>query len=359
MPRLREQVPEGNRAVGEVEPERRLVRQHAIRCSCFAGADLPPRSAIANAAATRTRSLFTGRTQPEAVAPTNALRTETVARLVSCSEEDRAGARAVAAVAAVVSAIALARAAGPAWPGGLDADVVQVAPIFAEKCAGCHTLGGIAPFSLRNARTARRHANGILVMTQLGRMPPWMPGHDSPAYLGQSQRILTNRRRRELIARWVQRRGTDRRRAAGQAVGEKTTSPGRTMARAHEVLLPEPSRRRLDDYHCFVLEPRLAAGRVRDERRHEAQRAPIVHHVILFEASGRNAVDARQLNAARVARAGHASAALGSPRRGRTRDSASNDRLGAPPWISAWVPGPHDEDTPPGTGVLVTRARRS
>src|ERR1044071_1503138 len=67
----------------------------------------------------------------------------------------------------------------------------KVAPIFAEKCSGCHTPGGIAPFSLLSAQSAKAHANGILVMTKLGRMPPWMPGHDSPDCLGQSRRILT------------------------------------------------------------------------------------------------------------------------------------------------------------------------
>ena len=108
-------------------------------------------------------------------------------------------------VAVVVSAIAAgsrdtrptARTATPTW--------AAVAPVFAEKCAGCHTPGGIAPFSLRSAQSAKAHANGILVMTQLGRMPPWMPGHDSPSYLGQSRRILSTaekagRRRRKRNA---------------------------------------------------------------------------------------------------------------------------------------------------------------
>ena len=62
----------------------------------------------------------------------------------------------------------MSQAAAPGW--------AAVAPIFAEKCSGCHTVGGIAPFSLTSAKAAKAHANGILVMTQLGRMPPWMPG---------------------------------------------------------------------------------------------------------------------------------------------------------------------------------------
>src|SRR5205823_14193874 len=36
-----------------------------------------------------------------------------------------------------------------------------------------------------------------------------------------------------------------------------------------------------------------------------------------------------------------------------TADAASSDRLGAPQWISAWVPGHTTNDTPAGTGVLL------
>jgi mono/diheme cytochrome c family protein len=259
----------------------------------------------------------------------------------------------VAVVAAVVSAIALAsrgqgplaREASPTWS--------KVAPIFAEKCAGCHTPGGIAPFSLRNARTAAAHAKGILVMTKLGRMPPWMPGKDSPAYLGQSRRILTPAEKR-LIARWVQggaRVGAGR---PVEPVGEKTSAPGRTMVLAPtRPYLPKAAVAGFDDYHCFLLEPRLAEDAFVTSAVVRPQRASIVHHVILFEASGQNAIDARKLNAAS---GGTGWTCFGGPGLSETRptaDSASNDRLGAPPWISAWVPGHTTNDTPPGTGVLV------
>ena len=88
-----------------------------------------------------------------------------------------------AAAAIAVGAVAIAAGAGDSRPDALAAGPTwrDVAPVFAEKCAGCHTPGGIAPFSLRNARTAAAHADAILVMTELGRMPPWIaawvPGH--------------------------------------------------------------------------------------------------------------------------------------------------------------------------------------
>jgi mono/diheme cytochrome c family protein len=238
-----------------------------------------------------------------------------------------------------------ARTAAPTW----DA----VAPILAEKCAGCHTPGGIAPFSLRDARTAAAHADGILVMTKLGRMPPWMPGHDSPAYLGQSRRILTPAEK-NLIARWV--RGGARLGAGRSVVPPPVgdNAPGTTMTLTpSKSYLPKAAVGGLDDYHCFLLEPHLAQDAYVTSAVIKPQQATIVHHVILFEAAGDNAVDARRLN---DASGGNGWTCFGGPGLSETHPSAgsaSNDRLGAPPWISAWVPGHATNDTPPGTGVLV------
>src|SRR5919199_1418652 len=91
-----------------------------------------------------------------------------------------------------LAALALAALAAAAGFGGRSSPPPpDVAPLFAEKCAGCHTTGGIAPFSLTSARSAARHAQEILAMTQIGAMPPWPPGSDSPAYVGGTTRVLT------------------------------------------------------------------------------------------------------------------------------------------------------------------------
>ena len=190
-------------------------------------------------------------------------------------------------------------------------------------------------------------------MTQLGRMPPWMPGHDSPAYQGQSRRILTTAEKR-LIASWV--RG-----GARIGIGRSVTpppngsnAPGTAMTLAPaKPYLPKAAVGGLDDYHCFLLEPNLAHDAYVTSAVIKPQQAGIVHHVILFEASGDNAVDARRLN---NASGGNGWTCFGGPGLSETHPSvgsASNDRLGAPPWIAAWVPGHATNDTPAGTGVLV------
>ena len=260
---------------------------------------------------------------------------------------------AAAATVAFVAAIAsgsrgsrpVAVTAAPTW--------ADVAPIFAEKCAGCHTSGGIAPFSLTTARSAAAHASAILALTQYGRMPPWMPGPDSPPYLGQSRRVLSAAER-DLIAAWVHRGARIGGGGSIVPIGEGSNAPGTpvTLAPAR-AYLPKAAVGGMDDYHCFLLEPHLTQDVFVTRAVVRPQQGGIVHHVILFEAAGENAVEARRLN---HESGGNGWTCFGGPGLSETNpdaDAAASDRLGAPQWISAWVPGHTTNDTPAGTGVLL------
>lgn len=115
---------------------------------------------------------------------------------------------AVAAAAGGLAAAAPALRAAPAAPAATEAKPAaptyrDVAPILLGKCAGCHMRGGIAPFPLTSAKDAIPRAKLILAVTQTGSMPPWMPGRDSPAYIGETQRKLTAKEK-ETIRLWVQ-----------------------------------------------------------------------------------------------------------------------------------------------------------
>jgi len=101
---------------------------------------------------------------------------------------------------------AAATAAGAAAGAGAAAAAVptykDVRPILLQKCASCHMQGGIAPFPLASAQDAAARAQLIYAVIRSGAMPPWLPGKDSPAFIGQDRRILTASEKR-TIEQWV------------------------------------------------------------------------------------------------------------------------------------------------------------
>lgn len=104
-------------------------------------------------------------------------------------------AAATAAAAGVTDAGAgAAAAAGPTYK--------DVRPILLQKCASCHMQGGIAPFPLTSAKDAAARAQLIAAVVRSGAMPPWLPGSDSPAFIGQDKRVLTAQEKR-TIEQWV------------------------------------------------------------------------------------------------------------------------------------------------------------
>ncbi|HKX47503.1 MAG TPA: hypothetical protein VJM06_02480, partial [Gaiellaceae bacterium] len=106
---------------------------------------------------------------------------------------------------ALVPAAAIPLAA-VAMSGGTPSFTREVAPIIAEKCAGCHQAGGIAPFPLVTSKQISTRAALIGAAVQALVMPPWPPGRRSPAYVGQAARTLTAQQRATLVA-WATKGG--------------------------------------------------------------------------------------------------------------------------------------------------------
>ncbi len=235
----------------------------------------------------------------------------------------------------------------------------DVAPILDSKCASCHRLGGIAPFALVTAADAKAHAAGIVRMTTAGLMPPWMPGSDSAAIIGRDRRRLTTPELATL-ARWSAAGGpagdpADRHTMPSPGAG--LSGPGRTITLTPtKAYAPHAAGGGIDDYHCFLLDPKLKQDAFVTAALIEPQRTGIVHHVILYEAAGPQGAEATQLNSAHL---GQGWPCFGGPN--LPVDAASPgaiDRLGQPPWIAAWVPGHTTNALPKGTGVLVHRGAK-
>jgi hypothetical protein len=225
--------------------------------------------------------------------------------------------------------------------GGRGTTYADVAPILNAKCAGCHSVGGIAPFPLTSASDARAHAELIKAVTQARAMPPWPPARDSKPFVGQSQRQLTSKEL-DLIARWVD--GGARGGSGAVAVPPKPRLAKGLVLQPRHAYLPQPEVG-FDDYHCTLLEPKLSRSRMVTAAHVLPGRPDIVHHVILYELRPADVPAARALNAAS---GGNGWTCFGGP--GVGEDDIDHSR-----WLGVWVPGKTNDAFPPGTGMSLPK----
>ena len=168
----------------------------------------------------------------------------------------------------------------------------HVAGILETHCTKCHAEGGIGPMPLVSFEDAKTHAGAIAHETRTRHMPPWLPDTSACAELRHSRALPEPDIR--ALERWAEL-GAPEGRPEDHHRAPAVTSTFRALAATPDrVAVPDeayaPKRGRTDDYHCFVLDPKLD----RPERVIGLRIAPglpaVVHHVLLFEVRA-NALD--------------------------------------------------------------------
>jgi hypothetical protein len=252
---------------------------------------------------------------------------------------------AVAVLAAVVVAAVVLRDESEAAPSFAR----DVAPILRDKCAGCHQVGGIAPFSLESAPTARKRALAIAAQVESRRMPPWLPAEASPDYVGEGERTLSEGEI-ETIVGWARSGG----RIDGRALDapKRGGMPVRDGERTVELRLPRAytPAGETDDYRCFLLDPALKEDAFVTSALIRPGAPAVVHHVILFRASPDQVGEAERLDA------GHAG--QGWRCFGGTGLSVGVGALADAGWIGAWAPGSDAVRYPAGVGSALAAGSR-
>lgn len=207
----------------------------------------------------------------------------------------------------------------------------DVQPILQRSCQGCHTAGGIAPFPLTTYDEARAFAAPMSGAVQARRMPPWMPAADCQHFQG-ARTLLQDEI--DTIYSWA---------ADGAQPGDERDAPPSMLPAV--VALPwvdatlepgadfTPAAKLTTDYHCSLLDPRLAQATDLIGYEVIPGARQQVHHVLLYPA---DAAEAQALDAKDAAPGWTCFGGPGTSRTGM---------------IGAWVPGMPPINYPAGTGI--------
>jgi len=234
-----------------------------------------------------------------------------------------------------------ATAAAPTWFG-------DVKSIVDGRCAGCHRLGGIAPFSLTSFEAARTHRTEVADAVSRRLMPPWHAQRGVRRYLHDPSLTAAQV---SAIVRWA-KAGAPRGDAAHAKPALASVAPAMTRVdrriRLAQPYTPKGWLPGGDDYHCFVVP--WTGDRTRYVTGFNAIPgvSKEVHHIIVFVATP---TDAATVDGWDAAEAGPGYRCYGGA-------SAVGARTIPVRLLAGWAPGLAGGDFPAGTGIEVPPGSR-
>ncbi len=211
----------------------------------------------------------------------------------------------------------------------------DVLPIVQSACQGCHTDGGIAPFTLKTYADAKQYATMIKSEVENRLMPPWLPKAGCGEFVDDRH---LNDDQIAIFTKWVETGSAEGDPADAPSVGTKQQG----LASVDATLMPksvytpigDPSDpKKLDDYHCFVVDPALTKDKylVGFEVLPGVTRE--VHHVLLYPATKADVMKASN----------------NQPDAGWT--CFGGPGTGGSAILGGWVPGMVANKFPAGTGI--------
>jgi hypothetical protein len=208
----------------------------------------------------------------------------------------------------------------------------DVLPVAQRRCQGCHTAGGIAPFSMDSYAGVKNWFTQIAADALSRKMPPWMPSDSCGMSYRDSRRM--SQAEIDVFTAWAANGGAEGNPADAPLPGTPERLPwiDKTVVPASSYT---PSATLTDDYRCFLVDPNNPSTQsVIGYEIIPGQRAE-VHHVLLY------AVDKADALAKDNAEAGEGWTCFGGP------GISKMDLIGG------WVPGTAIVRYPEGTGITL------
>lgn len=217
----------------------------------------------------------------------------------------------------------------------------QIKPLVERSCAGCHTEGSVAPFTLETYDDVVAWLPLVVESVRDRTMPPWLAEPDCNNYVGDFS--LSDEERDSILA-WA-----DAEAPLGEPGGEAGSEmpEGDSLPRVDRVLempvsyRPSSSAEEANDYRCFILEWDEPEATYVEGYRIVPGNLDLVHHVIVYTAPAETA-DAFAAMDAKDPDPGYP--CFGGP--GVIRQEDAN-------WLGGWAPGAVAGPFPDGLGLLV------
>lgn len=171
-------------------------------------------------------------------------------------------------------------ALAPKFAAGQTTYFREIKPLLAEKCVGCHQVGGIGPFALDTLAKVTTYGQAVQHAINSQRMPPWLadPGHQT-----YQDDLSLSAAQRQLILDWF---------AAGMRPGDPDdySAPQRrtfTADEQHPIFGSGtsylPRQDQADDYRCFLV-PAGEQSRFMTGFSAKPGNTKIVHHLVAYAA---------------------------------------------------------------------------
>jgi hypothetical protein len=165
----------------------------------------------------------------------------------------------------------------PTWHG-------HIAPIVHQKCSGCHTEGGIAPFSMDSYDEVKDFASLMVLAVEDGRMPPFLARDTDeckPRHAWQNDIRLTASEQ-QLLKNWADNGAKE----GDASKAAKLVPPPSQKLEREDVVIKLPGKITVDgkqDIHtCVVVDPELKEDVYVIGRQITSGNNAVLHHVVSY-----------------------------------------------------------------------------